>query len=225
MRFLRDAKKRSFSPPLTPICRYVTEDKHERFRRMRRSSNLTRYEDERKEFSSYLLFLLNSVTMRIFTGFTHRDLRKNRGEYSWKMEEGKSGSRGSSSCSTVPSGEWLYSMELFARVGGRPIFTLREINARFTRCYSSRIYVFVGQLFRSTRLFPPAISFHPRNLEGYPSWMENNNRLDGKRNESSEFQSIDKRCWRIKSFLVIQAEERERGGIIKGIRMTRVFKI
>ena len=222
MRFLRDAKKRSFSPPLTPICRYVTEDKHERFRRMRRSSNLTRYEDERKEFSSYLLFLLNSVTMRIFTGFTHRDLRKNRGTF---VENGKSGSRGSSSCSTVPSGEWLYSMELFARVGGRPIFTLREINARFTRCYSSRIYVFVGQLFRSTRLFPPAISFHPRNLEGYPSWMENNNRLDGKRNESSEFQSIDKRCWRIKSFLVIQAEERERGGIIKGIRMTRVFKI
>lgn len=85
---------------------------------------------------------------------------------------------------------WNFLQEL----GGRPIFTLREINARFTRCYSSRIYVFVGQLFRSTRLFPPAISFHPRNLEGYPSWMENNNRLDGKRNESSEFQSIDKRC-------------------------------
>lgn len=67
MRFLRDAKKRSFSPPLTPICRYVTEDKHERFRRMRRSSNLTRYEDERKEFSSYLLFLLNSVTLCAFS--------------------------------------------------------------------------------------------------------------------------------------------------------------
>lgn len=60
MRFLRDAKKRSFSPPLTPICRYVTEDKHERFRRMRRSSNLTRYEDERKEFSSLLVFTLPS---------------------------------------------------------------------------------------------------------------------------------------------------------------------
>ena len=194
MRFLRDAKKRSFSPPLTPICRYVTEDKHERFRRMRRSSNLTRYEDERKEFSSYLLFLLNSVTLCAFSPALRIAISERIEEHSWKMEEGKSGSRGSSSCSTVPSGEWLYSMELFARVGGRPIFTLREINARFTRCYSSRIYVFVGQLFRSTRLFPPAISFHPRNLEGYPSWMENNNRLDGKRNESSEFQSIDKRC-------------------------------
>lgn len=37
------------------------------------------------------------------------------------------GNRGSSSCSTVPSGKWLYSMELFARVGGRPIFTLEKL--------------------------------------------------------------------------------------------------
>lgn len=95
MRFLRDAKKRSFSPPLTPICRYVTEDKHERFRRMRRSSNLTRYEDERKEFSSLLVFTLPSKlcnSLRIFTGFTHRDLRKNRGTFveNGRREEWKS---------------------------------------------------------------------------------------------------------------------------------------
>lgn len=85
--------------------------------------------------------------------------------------------RGSSSCSIVPSGKWLYSMELFARAGGRPIFTLREINARFTRCCSSRIYVFVGQLFRYS--IDEIVSTHhfvPKIWRGIHLGMENNNR-------------------------------------------------
>lgn len=88
MRFLRDAKKRSFSPPLTPICRYVTEDKHERFRRMRRSSNLTRYEDERKEFSSLLVFTLPSKLCndahfhRLYASRSQKESRNIRGK--WK---------------------------------------------------------------------------------------------------------------------------------------------
>lgn len=82
------------------------------------------------------------------------------------------GNRGSSSCSTVPSGKWLYSMELFARVGGRPIFTLEKLTPDLRGVTRAGFTYLLANSFdtRSTRLFPPTILFHPRNLEGYPSW-------------------------------------------------------
>lgn len=89
-------------------------------------------------------------------------------EYSWKMRRGWKSTRLRVRQSLL--GNDFIRWKFFrARAGGRPIFTLREINARFTRCYSGRIYVFVGsRLFRSTGSFPPLL-LRPRNSSRRPS--------------------------------------------------------
>lgn len=125
---------------------------------MQRSSNLTCVQRDTKGRNSHLYASRSSENWGVLV------------ENGRRVESTRN--RGSSSCSTVPSGKWLYSMELFARVGGRPIFTLEKLTPDLRGVTRAGFTYLLANSFdtRSTRLFPPTILFHPRNLEGYPSW-------------------------------------------------------